>query len=265
MNPTVGKGNPENGFNRFAGSYDQFARIQAIAAFELAGIIKRYKHLIPRDNVLELGCGTGLLTEHLLDLFPESKIIASDLSAGMLDIQKLKFSDHKRLQTALIDANQIPVSITEMGCIASGFTLQWLTHPVGSIQQWMNAMHTDGLLFLSWLGNGSFPEWKAMSSEVNVIYSGNVLPGREIVDEIQRISKLDVLEYRVENKEIVFDSSLSFFKSIRNIGASTEINPGVGYRNLLHLCREWDKRSPLGISVQHELHYLVLKRSAIST
>lgn len=43
-------------------------------------------------SILEVGCGTGILTGQLLDKFPDIKIHAIDISEGMLDIARRKFS-----------------------------------------------------------------------------------------------------------------------------------------------------------------------------
>lgn len=48
-----------------------------------------------KDNarVLEVGCGTGRLTEELRERFPESEIIGLDLHSEMLDIAEKSFGD----------------------------------------------------------------------------------------------------------------------------------------------------------------------------
>jgi malonyl-CoA O-methyltransferase len=249
-----------NEFNCYAGSYDQFARVQHLAADELAVFIKKYGNQLPNSKILELGCGTGLLTEQLVRRFPDSMIIATDISSSMLDVLSQKMDHHTRLQTLLLDANLIGGEFAGQGCIVSGMTLQWLSDPVEAIHQWMNIIHTGGFIFLSWLGDGSFPEWKKMTMDLGISYTGNILPGREIEEQIRKNTRLNVVEYQVQRKILEFDSAISFFKSIRNIGASTEIHQNHDRRNMLQLCRYWDKESPKGVSVEHELHYLVLRK-----
>lgn len=260
MNPIESTISPVNDFNRYAVSYDQFARIQQLAADDLGSIIESHKHRMPNTNILELGAGTGFLTEQLLRRIPHSIVIATDISEGMLDVLQNKMGHSKQLKMSLMDANHINGAFSEVGSIVSGLTIQWLLEPVKSIHQWMNSIHPEGVAFISWLGNGSFPEWKSMTKELGVSYTGNSLPGNEVEQFIRNKAELNIIEYQIQHRALEFDSALSFFKSIRNIGASTETNPNQEKRNLLRLCSYWDEVSPKGVSVDHELHYLVLEK-----
>src|SRR5689334_14433119 len=49
-------------------------------------VLARIAVLLPRgdETVLDAGCGTGRLTQHLAGLFPRGRVIATDLSAPML-------------------------------------------------------------------------------------------------------------------------------------------------------------------------------------
>ena len=48
-------------------------------------------------RVLEVACGTGIVTRHLRDRLPAgSKLVATDLSEPMLDYARQKFSEERR-------------------------------------------------------------------------------------------------------------------------------------------------------------------------
>ena len=52
------------------------------------------------EHVLELACGTGRVTRHLVDLIAEDgSLVAADLNAGMLEVAKSKISSEKILWT----------------------------------------------------------------------------------------------------------------------------------------------------------------------
>lgn len=60
------------------------------------------------EHVLELACGTGRVTRHLVDLIPEDgSLVAADLNAGMLEVAKSKISSEKILWT-VADAQELP-------------------------------------------------------------------------------------------------------------------------------------------------------------
>ena len=80
--------------------YKDFAYIYDKLSFDLdyekyANNIKNLveKNNIKRENMLELACGTGMLTNHFFDFF--EKIDALDLSQSMLEVFSKKFQEEK--------------------------------------------------------------------------------------------------------------------------------------------------------------------------
>lgn len=60
-------------------------------------------------KILEIGCGTGAFWEGKLDLLPKGvEITLSDISQGMVDIVKEKFSSYSNMNFTQIDIQEIP-------------------------------------------------------------------------------------------------------------------------------------------------------------
>lgn len=80
-------------YNKRAKAYDKiFEKIRYNST--LRAIINSTDLDIPKDsNILDIGCGTGLATEILLEKYPESKIMGLDYSEEMLKIYNEKFKD----------------------------------------------------------------------------------------------------------------------------------------------------------------------------
>ena len=68
-------------FSKHAKTYDRYAQLQRSMAERLASLLP---DSLP-SNVLEIGCGTGLFSRHLLTQ-PIKKLILNDISPGMLEI-----------------------------------------------------------------------------------------------------------------------------------------------------------------------------------
>ena len=84
------------------------------------------------ELVLDVGCGTGRLTEKLLDRLPRGRVLAIDLSANMLQVARdyLRPSFGARIELALADAAALPVC-ERADAIFSTATFHWtLDHPV---------------------------------------------------------------------------------------------------------------------------------------
>ena len=70
-------------FDRWSASYDD-PTLQRLTYRPIHdAVIDRVERTQP-ESVLDLGCGTGLLTERLARRFPDAAVVGVDLSAGML-------------------------------------------------------------------------------------------------------------------------------------------------------------------------------------
>ena len=119
-------------FSRGASSYDLAASFQDSVAERLASLLDsspRYGGAGGSLEILELGCGTGLLTGRLLDRFPDSRILASDLSAQMLDVCEMKFPkaiEGGRMKLLEHDFNSpFPSNLGSFDLVVSSLALQW--------------------------------------------------------------------------------------------------------------------------------------------
>ncbi|MGV1015717.1 MAG: methyltransferase domain-containing protein, partial [Methyloceanibacter sp.] len=67
-------------FGAHAESYEQHAGLQRAVADRLARLLPD----LERPNVLELGCGTGLFSRHLVQRYPEGRFILTDAAPAMI-------------------------------------------------------------------------------------------------------------------------------------------------------------------------------------
>jgi trans-aconitate methyltransferase len=83
------------------------------------------------ELVLDVGCGTGRLTEKLLQRLPRGRVLAIDLSSNMLQVARdyLRPSFGPRIQLAIADAASLPVG-EQADAVFSTATFHWvLDHP----------------------------------------------------------------------------------------------------------------------------------------
>jgi len=87
-----------NQFNKIAKDYDS-QRKQLIPVFDdfYGFTIDSIELEDPIPNVLEIGTGTGLLTEMFLEKYPNAKMDLVDISEEMLDIAKQRLSGNTNL------------------------------------------------------------------------------------------------------------------------------------------------------------------------
>lgn len=250
--------NTHRSFDTQVDRYDQYAVVQHLSARRLADVMRGYQSEIDGLTIIEMGAGTGLVTKHLLELFPESDVIATDLSSNMIQALGENLSRYDQLMCLTHDANESHLLMPSAHVAVSAFTLQWLDDPVDSVVKWAGSMCRPSWLFLSWPGEGSFAEWRQMAEHSGLSFTGNLLPPGSIVDEIASRVSAQVRYHSVESIELTYPRAIDFFRSIRDIGAGSERASATGPRNLLRLSRVWDRLAGGEVVSTYQVHTAVL-------
>jgi len=234
-------------FARRAVSYDQAAHAQKYAANRLASRIARQFSSSSPGSVLEIGCGTGLLSQHLRNLLPEHKIYLLDPAQDMLSLCRKNLGQSSECQfihSTIEDYFNCPeFSQTRHTLIASSFVLHWLFDFKLVLNRLLEQLAPAGQLFFSFPTIGSFPQWQNVCAQLNIPFTVNQLPGLEDIKSAIATGKanIDCEEYTCN---INFENSLQFFQHIKMLGANT--NKFTADRQLTisdfrSLLETWDK------------------------
>lgn len=151
-------------FNRSAAEslYDRNARVQLVMAEWLASTIDRAPD---RLDILEIGCGTGVLTELLAQQFPRSSITALDIAPAMLEAaeQRLLTSNPNggpsvHWVQADIEAWAAKFFPASFDLIVSSACLQWLNHPGEALSSLKRLLRPGGRFVFTTFGDSTFRE-----------------------------------------------------------------------------------------------------------
>ncbi len=115
-------------FSQNALGYEQHARLQKLVAARLAGFFPNKQYA----DILEIGCGTGFLTEHLLASYRGAHFEITDLSRTMLEQCADKFPGHQKLRFSLLDGERVGQD-KRYDLIATSMTVQWFAQPAQSL------------------------------------------------------------------------------------------------------------------------------------
>lgn len=113
----------QNSFNKASKSYDSVAHIQREAREFLIHQLLTIETFNPK-TILDLGTGTGYVPELLLNHYPKSTYVLNDISNKMLEICKVKFSNHSNIAYLHGDMNHLNINAFDL--VISNFAFQWV-------------------------------------------------------------------------------------------------------------------------------------------
>lgn len=106
-------------------------------------LINRYNQC----NILEICCGFGSATIPLLDLFPNSQVVASELSSSMLYVLKEKMENHPsrgRLKLLQLNAEDLDFKAESFDLICGAASLHHLFDPSIALKQMHKILKIGG-------------------------------------------------------------------------------------------------------------------------
>jgi malonyl-CoA O-methyltransferase len=238
---------PENikhNFNKNAFTYDEYAGVQKKMALSLKDIIPVNKNI---RKIFEAGCGTGILSEMLLESLKPGTIVLNDLSPQMLEITKGKLLKYK----AGIDFAEGDFERIETGSgfdlVAANAVFQWIKN-IDSLFKKVNLMlNKNGLFAFSIFTDGTFSEldssFRKTYEELGFPYRKHILELR--TDNEVRIS-LENSGFRL--KECIasdyvyhFENPSDFLSSVHRIGANTGAKSKVKYSVMKKMFENYKK------------------------
>ncbi|MBP7552806.1 MAG: malonyl-ACP O-methyltransferase BioC [Spirochaetes bacterium] len=217
----MNKGLIRDNFNKHTINYDEEAKIQRdIASYLITFLPDRiYK------NLLEIGVGTGFLTEELLKKKDFSDFTANDVSVNMIETHKNKFAG-KKINYLAGNFEETPID-KKYELIAGSAVFQWFTNLNLEFNRINKLLFTNGDLLFSIFTEGTFYEldesFRKSYEELTLPYRKHILNFYNINDikGFLKNNGFDVIKITEKNIVINFDNPLIFLHSIRDIGAAS--------------------------------------------
>lgn len=123
-----------------ARTYDRTSAPQQSWAVD---VLARLEGIAPDSVILDVGCGTGRVTEALLGLVPQGRVLAVDASQEMVNLARMRLGDRAEVwcQSALdIDLRE------EVDAVVSTATLHWVPEHDRLWAILARALRSDGVL-----------------------------------------------------------------------------------------------------------------------
>lgn len=139
-------------FSKAAKTYDRHSFIQAKVADYMFSQLKTQGRVL---GILDIGTGTGRLSEKLKRIFPKARIFGLDFASGMLEEAKNK---HKDLCLIQADAHELPFKIKSFDLVVSNVSYQWSDNLAGAFVEAARILKDGGYFLSAIFGNKTLEE-----------------------------------------------------------------------------------------------------------
>jgi ubiquinone/menaquinone biosynthesis C-methylase UbiE len=101
-------------------------------------------------SVLELACGTGIVTRRLRDrLGPTARLVATDLNEAMLSYAGMKFSPEDAVEWKQADASELPFADQSFDAVVCQFGLMFFPDKERAVRETFRVLKPGGTLIFS--------------------------------------------------------------------------------------------------------------------
>jgi malonyl-CoA O-methyltransferase len=151
-------------FGAAAGHYEENAAVQRTVAAHLAGLAAR-ERLRDDAQILEIGCGTGLLTREIRALWPRAALIATDLAPDMVDAARARGI---AARLVAMDGETPAFEGQRFDLILSSLAFQWFADLPRALERLHGLLRPGGSLYFATMGAESFGQWRAAHAACGV-------------------------------------------------------------------------------------------------
>ena len=208
-------------FSAAVASYEAAAEAQDLAA---TGLAERVAGLIlpPNPRVLEVGCGTGLLTRRLLPKVGGHWLI-TDIAPAMVDATRTALPPGAAEFRVMDGERPEGIAPASLDLIVSNLAAQWFADLPAALIELESLLAPGGRLLLTTLGWRSFGEWRH-AHDLLGLSCGTPRYPTAVQLHVATGAKVDADCFTVR-----YEDGHGFVRALKAIGAGT---PAPGYRRL---------------------------------
>ena len=197
-------------FNDAASNYDDNAFLQSEIANRLAEKLKVIS--IKPQTIIDLGSGTGLLSNKTAEIFPNANLICVDFA------QQSLLENHQNLKVCA-NAYELPFASNSVDFIVSNLMMQWCPDLKALFNECFRVLKPEGLILFTTFGPDTLKElkrsWSAVDSSAHV---NNFIDMHDIGDQmLQSGFQSPIME--MENITLTYEKVLDLMHDLKSIGA----------------------------------------------
>ena len=215
---TICKNLVQTRFGQSTPTYNSRALLQQQIATQLAECTLRYG---PLHRILEVGCGTGFLTNSVLSIHNPSTYYLNDLATEMIEHTMNQLNSTESIKPVLLPGDAEVIDFPQnLDAVFSSSTIQWFNQPDLFFQKAATAMRKNGILAVSTFGTQNFVEIRTLTNRgLNYPESG------QLKQIISRWFNIDI--FHQETITQWFESAAEVLNHIKQTGVNCLHQPAM--------------------------------------
>lgn len=232
-------------FNRSLISYNDTAIVQKNLSHKLIDSLEKLaRRYAP---ILELGSGTGYLSQLLIKAFQPEDIILMDLSSES-PVENVKYISGD-IETLI---SEVPVNYFDL--VVSGSTMQWFHSPSRMLSKIFAILKKDGIVGITTFLPGTFHELQSLTGNGLLYYSESDW------SLMAKKNGFEILESSVENYEMSFKSVKELLRHLNDTGVNSLGAPRKTIKEMRDLIASYPNENGV-FKLTYQTLTLILKRS----
>lgn len=238
-------------FKKSITTYNRCAQVQKqMSGFLLSCLPEKSGRQFP--NLLEIGCGTGLLTKQVHAQLSFSNFTANDL---VEDVAPLIHSISKKIRFQAGDCETITDFPAELDLIISNATFQWISALDKLLEKFKHLLNPKGVVAFSAFGPDHFKEIQELLG-----------PGLQYLTQQQviKIAKphFDIIHCSDQTIPLYFSDGMAVLKHLKTTGVNSLYQQAWSKSTLNAFAQQYDQRFKCDQGVPLTFHplYCILRR-----
>jgi ubiquinone/menaquinone biosynthesis C-methylase UbiE len=135
--------------------------------------------LAPGEHVLDLACGTGLVTfDAARAVGPEGKVLGTDISGQMVDAARRRATEQNisNVAFARMDAETLDLPDASCDVVLCALGLMYLPDPQAAVREWQRVLRPGGRVVIAVWGRRSECGWSPVFPIVDAEVESDVCP-----------------------------------------------------------------------------------------
>ena len=229
-------------------------------------LIKKILPLASVETILDVGMGTGWLTQRLPHYFPGSIVTGVDFAPGMIEAAQRQNEEGFHIVEA--HAGRLPFKKESFDLIISNLAYHWIDDLPQAFQECRRNLKSDGTLGVTMCGRQTFDELftaleNTQTQENNRPMAIRRLPSKEQISQALEQTGFENAEVKEERIKIRFPDMMALVQWTKDIGANAlEKDIYIG-RDWLSRANEYYRQhfqDRFGIYATFEVVWVVAKK-----